>query len=330
MILLMVPAGAGIEKVPAGIRMETEGVIVQKSDSMLRIRRHTGSEFVVVLTPNTEIVEKKVNPFRGASNFSPDALVLGLNVRVEGFGDTQGSLLAEKVRFTKDELKVARTISSRVVPVEERLSATEQELNRTQAEMRETKDDLSSRADSLQGRVEELDDAFQLARSEARDAQSTANQAMEKSAANEARFGSLDQYREQEMLTIRFPFNSAELTQESKQRLDELAERLANEEGFVLEVVGYTSSDGNLDYNRKLSEMRSETVISYLAEVHTVPLRRIIRPYGFGEGKPVADNSTRDGRQQNRRVEVRVLQNVGINADSESMKSKSELAASLN
>ena len=59
-------------------------------------------------------------------------LVPGLNVRVEGFGDTEGSLLAEKVRFTKDELKIARTIYSQVVPVEERLSATEQELSRLQ------------------------------------------------------------------------------------------------------------------------------------------------------------------------------------------------------
>ncbi len=330
LVLMAIPAGAATEKLPAGIRTEAEGVVVQKSDSQIRVRRHSGSEFVVVLTPNTEIVEKKVNPFRGATNFSPDDLVPGLNIRVEGVGDTQGSLLAEKVRFTKDELKVAETIASRVAPVEDRLSATEQELNQTQGEMRRDRENLTARADSLQGRVEELNDAFQLARSEARDAQSTANQAIDKADANEARFGALDQYREQELVTIHFPFNSSDLTQEAKQRLDEMVEQLTSEEGFILEVVGFTSSDGNLEYNRRLSERRSETVISYLAEVHTIPLRRIIRPYGFGESKPVADNSTRDGRQQNRRVEVRVLQNVGITTKSASLQSQDDMAVSLN
>jgi len=328
--LMVVPAWAATEKIPAGIRTEAEGVVVKKTDSQIRVRRHSGSEFVVVLTPNTEIVEKKVNPFRGATTFSPDDLVPGLNVRIEGVGDTQGSLLAEKVRFTKDELKVAQTIASRVAPVEDRLSATEQELNQTQDEMRQDRETLTARADSLQGRVEELDDAFQLARSEARDAQTTASQAIEKADANEARFGALDQYREEELVTVHFPFNSSELTQEGKQRLDQLVTRLASEDGFILEVVGFTSSDGNLEYNRKLSERRSETVISYLAEVHSIPLRRIIRPYGFGESRPVADNSTRGGRQQNRRVEVRVLQNVGITTKSAALQAQDEVAVSLN
>jgi len=45
--------------------------------------------------------------------------------------------------------------------------------------------------------------------------------------------------------------------------------------------------------------------------VHGLDLRRLVQPFGFGEGKPVADNKTAEGRAKNRRVEVRILQNKG-------------------
>jgi flagellar motor protein MotB len=53
-------------------------------------------------------------------------------------------------------------------------------------------------------------------------------------------------------------------------------------------------------------------VIRYLVENHSIPLRRIITPYGFGETNPIAENTSRDGRAQNRRVEVKLLVNKGI------------------
>jgi len=53
-------------------------------------------------------------------------------------------------------------------------------------------------------------------------------------------------------------------------------------------------------------------VITYLVEQHKIPLRRIVTPYGFGELDPVADNKTRSGRAENRRVEVKMLVNKGL------------------
>ncbi|HYX40921.1 MAG TPA: OmpA family protein, partial [Pyrinomonadaceae bacterium] len=61
-----------------------------------------------------------------------------------------------------------------------------------------------------------------------------------------------------------------------------------------------------------LSQRRADAVVRYLAEIHNIPLRRIITPFGYGSAQAVADNSTREGRQQNRRVEVSVLVNRGL------------------
>src|SRR6266849_3002416 len=58
-----------------------------------------------------------------------------------------------------------------------------------------------------------------------------------------------------------------------------------------------------------LSQRRAEAVIRYLVEQHQIPLRRIVTPYGFGASEPVADNKTRTGRAENRRVEVKILVN---------------------
>lgn len=72
-------------------------------------------------------------------------------------------------------------------------------------------------------------------------------------------------------------------------------------------MAGFASADGSQNFNRRLSMRRADAVVSYLAENYDIPLRRIITPYGFGAAKPVADNSSREGRQENRRVEVTIL-----------------------
>jgi OOP family OmpA-OmpF porin len=76
-------------------------------------------------------------------------------------------------------------------------------------------------------------------------------------------------------------------------------------------VRGFASSEGGANLNDKLSERRADAVTRYLAQ-HEIPLRRIVLPFGYGAAMPVADNSTRDGRKQNRRVEVRIMVSRGL------------------
>ena len=73
----------------------------------------------------------------------------------------------------------------------------------------------------------------------------------------------------------------------------------------MIEVQGYTDNTGDEQYNIGLSQRRAEAVERYLVSKN-IPLFRV-SIVGLGKDKPVADNKTRDGRAQNRRVEVRVL-----------------------
>ncbi len=304
--------GAQLSKIPIGQEVSLEGVIVQKAADQFRIRTFDGTEVSVTWGPTTKIEEKKTNPFRSAEKYSPEDFLLGLNVRVEGHGDTSGALLADKIRFTQDELKVAQTITSRVSPVEAQLNETHDELVATQEELRKNTSELDEKTGQLSSQVDELNDAFRLARNEAAKAQTTADTADQHAALANQRISSLDQYQELDAAVIPFGFNSSELTQDAKDKLDALVNHFVNQDAYLVEVAGFASSDGDPAYNRRLSERRAQVVVDYLAENHDIPIRRIVRPFGFGETRPVADNDTQAGRKQNRRVEVRVLQNVGI------------------
>ena len=77
----------------------------------------------------------------------------------------------------------------------------------------------------------------------------------------------------------------------------------------VIEVSGYTDSTGDANYNQQLSEKRAESVGSYLTAQGVVPGRVVTR--GFGERSPVASNDTPEGRQQNRRVELKLVPITG-------------------
>ncbi len=82
--------------------------------------------------------------------------------------------------------------------------------------------------------------------------------------------------------------------------------------GWMVAVVGFADTTGNTARNRALSERRANAVIDYMVIKHGLPLQRLIQPFGYGESLPIASNATAAGRAQNRRVEVRILQNKGI------------------
>ncbi len=103
-------------------------------------------------------------------------------------------------------------------------------------------------------------------------------------------------------------FNSgkATLKEESYARLSDLLEYMTAKESVVIELAGHTDSMGSGAWNRKLSEARAVEVKRYLVS-RGIDARRIVA-VGYGETQPVADNETPEGRRENRRTVVTVLQ----------------------
>lgn len=297
-----------MSRVTAGSKQKLTGVIVSHEGENVIVRDNAGADYTVNVTASTKIRERKSNPFRGARKYTNTDLLRGLAVEVEGRGNEAGALVADNIKFSEAEVRVARSIESRVTPVEGRVGDTENRM--TQAEQN---------AQRLSGQIEELTAVANTANGGARAAQETADKAL--AAANTVdarvtttneRISSLDDYEARQTININFKVGSAVLSTEAKAALDQIAEQAKSERGHVIQVAGFASADGNEVANRRLSQRRAEAVMSYLIENHDISQRRIVTPLGFGEARPVADNTTREGREQNRRVEVAILVSKGL------------------
>jgi peptidoglycan-associated lipoprotein len=104
-----------------------------------------------------------------------------------------------------------------------------------------------------------------------------------------------------------FKLGNADLPDDVKAQLDELANKLkADPAGNFIEIEGHTDSSGSKVTNDALGLARAENVKRYLYETYQIPLHKI-NVISYGEDKPVAPNTTRAGRAQNRRVVIKVL-----------------------
>jgi len=122
----------------------------------------------------------------------------------------------------------------------------------------------------------------------------------------ENRFNTIDTYTAGPPTTVMFKNASATLSDDAKRTLDGIAGQVSNlNNGYAIEIQGFTDSRGSESFNFGLSERRAEAVKRYLVSKN-VQLHRITI-VGLGEDNPVADNKTTKGREQNRRVDVRVL-----------------------
>ena len=105
---------------------------------------------------------------------------------------------------------------------------------------------------------------------------------------------------------VQFATGSSEILPVSFGLLDEVAKVLVdNPQVELLQVEGHTDSTGTAAINRKLSQQRAESVMRYLAAKSVVTGR--MKAQGFGPDRPIADNSTDDGKEKNRRVEFVIL-----------------------
>jgi outer membrane protein OmpA-like peptidoglycan-associated protein len=261
-----------IQSIPSGAKMKFRGVVMGRDADTFTVRDRNRTDYQVLLTDQTSI--KTYGGFlRFGKKYAVADILRGLIVEVEGRGNTQGQLAAEKVRFNESDMRAAVTTDTRVKPVEDN-------------------------QERLSGQIDELHAIAAEARTEVR-------------AANE-RISSLDDYDVQETVTVNFALNSAVLSLEAQQRLDALAQKALTAKWYMIEIAGHTDSTGSEGRNFVLSQQRAEAVMQYLAVHHKIPTRRFVSPMGYGKTEAVADNRSAAGRAQNRRVEVKMMLNRGM------------------
>jgi OOP family OmpA-OmpF porin len=261
-----------IRSVPSGSKMKFKGVVISRDADNFIIRDRTRQDYQVRITDDTSI--KTYGSFLKSGHKYPVTDILrGLIVQVEGRGDSDGQLVADKIRFNESDMRASITTDTRVGPVE-------------------------ANQERIAGQIDELYAVAAEARSEAANA-------------NE-RISALDDYDLQASTAVTFRVNSAVLSPEAKRQLDEFAAKTTNAKAFMIEVAGHTDSTGGEAKNFRLSQERAESVVQYLAVAHKISLRRFVTPMGYGKTEAVADNTTVAGRAQNRRVEVKMLLNRGM------------------
>jgi len=252
--------------------MKFQGVVIERNADTFTIRDRTRTDYQVRISDNTSV--KTYGGFLSTGKKYPVTdLLRGLIVEVEGRGDAQGEIVADKIRFNESDMRAAITSDTRVTPVEENQR-------------------------KIAGQMDEL--------------YAVAQEARQQVAAVNERVSALDEYDTQQSVAVTFSVNSAVLSPESRRQLDDFAAKALATSGYMIEVSGHTDSTGGEAKNMRLSRDRAEAVVEYLTVNHKIPARRFITPMGYGKAEAVADNSTAAGRAQNRRVEAKLLINRGL------------------
>ncbi|MCS6885068.1 MAG: OmpA family protein [Acidobacteriota bacterium] len=274
-----------VRSIPQGEKVKLKGLIMHRDGDTLTVRDRTGVDTIVELSEYTS-VKSKGGFLRSGKNYDVTSLIVGLVIEVEGLGNDKGWLAAQKIRFDKNDLKMANAADARVRPVEDRVGRVEGEVGRLSGRV----DQLGENVEATNRRIDET------------------NQRLDET--NERIFA-MDDYEVLENVVVYFPVNVYTLDAQAQAELDRLAERAASTRGYLIEVTGYTDSTGSYEKNRELSQRRADSVVRYLSERHNIPLRRIVTPLGLADARAVADNRTPEGRRLNRRVEVKLLLSRG-------------------
>lgn len=187
-----------------------------------------------------------------------------------------------------------------------------------------TVEDTQARTKTNEGRIGDVDKKAEAAGASAADARSAADaaanaarEANTKVAGVDSRVATVETMEKANRRLVyevtlsenqgNFKFGKKDLPDEAKARIDQVINQLKTDpKGVYIEIEGHTDNVGSKEGNKQLGLERAEAAKRYLYEQHQVPLHKI-NVISYGEEKPVAPNTTKDGRAQNRRVVIRVL-----------------------
>jgi OmpA-OmpF porin, OOP family len=195
-------------------------------------------------------------------------------------------------------------VAQQTAPINQKVQEVEKAAQNTQKQLESDEPKISAaqeKADSADARAGDA-----LGRADAAGKKSDQVRADLRNELSE-RIANLDDYKPAGDAVVLFKFNSAKLTDDAKQQLDQIGKgQVGSMKRYFVAIQGFTDKIGPDEYNLQLSRRRAEAVQNYLVETYNIPVYRI-QIVGLGKDKPVNDQKTKDDREKNRRVEVTVF-----------------------
>ena len=224
-----------------------------------------------------------------------------------------GALLAGGCATKKYVRNTAAPIQAKVDQVGEQTTQNSQQIQDTKAQVKDVDQRAQTGISAANERAGAADQHAGAADQHAGEAMTKATTADQKADTNaqglttlREAVANLDDYKLQTSVTVPFAFNRSNLTEDSRQELDKLAQDVQADKRFFIAVEGYTDKTGTAAYNEALSRKRADAVVEYLVAKHDIPIYRI-HMIGLGDEKPVDEARNRAARAKNRRVEVKVF-----------------------
>jgi OmpA-OmpF porin, OOP family len=260
-----------------------KGMITGRTADSLTVRGADGTTQTVTLTDDTKVQSPKGLGIR-KEQMSWASLIPGLKVSVKGAPDASGNLVAEEIKFSKDDLQTASMIQAGLTPTEEKVAANAQNIAANKENIGVNSANIAANKGQIAANQEEVS----------------------------RRFSDLADYEVKNKATIYFASGKSTLGADDKAALSKLAAEATKLSGCIIEVQGFADSTGNAAANQSLSKDRAYAVVNYLMQEGNVPPRHIVSPGAMGISNPAGSNETAQGRSQNRRVEVKLMVNKGI------------------
>ncbi len=253
---------------------------------------------VVVLTDETDTRDKRGLFGWSKSHLGDTVLIPGLKVKVEGDKDPEGRVIAKEITVDGDDIEASQMIEAGLHPTATQVQANVQTLEEHEKAIGELQANMDTQAGANIKTKAQLD------------------QNIKDMEAQSKRFDALSDYDVKGEANVKFAVGSSTLTPDDEEQLKTLAQNALGLKAYIVEVVGFADSTGNPAKNTELSENRAKAVITFLMQQGSIPVRNIVAPGAMGEYGPAASNETKEGRAENRRVEVKVLVNKGMAGDS--------------
>ena len=274
-----------------GEKVKTNGLITGRNGDTLTVRTLESGNLIVVLTDNTKVEQPKGLLKIRKTEMGVTALMPGLKIQVDGIGDPQNRVVANTIRFSKDDLRQAEAIQAGLAPTQQAVATNQQNIQGNKEDIAANQVQLAANREKIAATQEQI---------------SANQQDVNK------RFSDLSDYDTKGDATVYFASGSTEISAKDKDALTALAHNAVNLSGYIVQVKGFADTSGNAAMNQKLSMERAQEVVAFLLQNCNVPLRHIVAPGAMGEADPAAPNETAQGRAENRRVEVKVLVNRGL------------------